>query len=176
LLASITAFNAKWGVAVKVRWIKTLDSLGLTEPDEGSFTKLPNGDDFETGRMPCPERGMAVTEYEEVWRQIPPIPGPKRAWILESTGDGRKTFLGRIGGGYVALDGKKGDSFGARSEVWDEKELRWKVKHAIGDVDDIPSLADLGTEGFDGETEWQMGITVVVMRREYLVRAFEILK
>ena len=53
----------------------------------------------------------------------------------------------------MALDGKKGDSFGARSEVWDEKELRWKVKHAIGDVDDIPSLADLGTEGFDGEIE-----------------------
>jgi hypothetical protein len=161
---------------VKVRFLKTLDSLGVTEPDEGSFTKLPNGDDFETGKMPCPERGMEVTEYEEVWRQIPHVAGPNRAWILESKGEGRKIFLGRIGGGYMAVGDKKGDSFAARREEWDESKRRWFVKYAIGDVDDVPSIAEVGTDGLEDEADWQMGNTVLVLGREYLVRAFEALK
>jgi hypothetical protein len=160
---------------VKVRFVKTLDSLGITEPDEGDFTKLPNGDDFETGKMPCPERGMQITEYEEVWRQITPVLGPNRAWILESAGEGRKIFLGRIGGGYMAMGDKKGDTFGARREEWDEGGRKWEVKYQIGDVGDIPSVANIGAEGFDGEVDWKMGNIVVVMGREYLVRAFEIL-
>lgn len=159
---------------MKVRWIKTLDSLGLTEPDEGSFTKLPNGDDFETGRMPCPERGMEVTEYEEVWRQISPVAGSKRAWILESIGEGRKVFHGRIGGGFMAIADKKEDMFGAIREEWNEGQGRWKVKYAIGPVDDIPSLAEHGAEGFEGEAEWQIGNAVIVAGRKYQVRAFEI--
>jgi len=163
-------------MAVQVRFLKTIDSLGLTAPDEGSFTKLPNGDDFETGRMPCPERGMEVTEYEELWRQIPPLVGPKRAWILESAGKGRKIFLGRIGGGFMAIGGDDGRGFGARREEWDEGEGRWKVRYTIGDVGDIPSVAGLGGEGFEGEAEWKMGNTVDVAGREYLVRAFEILE
>lgn len=163
-------------VAVQVRFLKTLDSLGLTSPDEGSFTTLPNGDDFETGRMPCPERGMEVTEYEEVWRQILPLPGSKRAWILESKGEGRKVFLGRIGGGYMAIGGDSGEGFGARREEWDERGRRWEVKYKIGDVGDIPSIVELGAEGFGGEAEWQMGNTVDVAGRDFLVRAFEALE
>jgi hypothetical protein len=119
---------------------------------------------------------MEVTEYEEVWREIPPISGPNRAWILESTSEGRNTFLGRISGGYMALGDKKVSSFGARSEEWDEREGRWKVNYAIGDVDNIPSIADLGANGFSGEAEWQVGNTVIVMGGKYLVRAFESLK
>ena len=161
---------------MKVRFDKTLDSLGLTEPDEGSFVKLPNGDDFETGKMACPERGMEITEYEEVWRQIPPVPGPKRAWILESAGEGRKLFMGRIGGGYMAIGDKNGDSFGARKEEWDKGTSKWVVKYSIGVVDDIPSVADLGTEGFAGEDAWKAGDTVCVSGRAYTVRAFETLK
>jgi hypothetical protein len=161
---------------VKVRFNKTLDSLNMTEPDEGDFTKLPNGDDFETGRMPCPERGMQVTEYEEIWRQIPPVPGPKRAWILESAGDGRKVLLGRIGGGYLAIGDKKGDSFGARREEWDDTKKKWEVKYKIGEVEDVPSVADTRAEGFEGEADWKMGDKVVVLGREYLVRAFELLE
>ena len=159
---------------MKVRFNKTLDSLNMTEPDEGEFTTLPNGDDFETGRMPCPEKGMQVTEYEEVWREIPPIPGPKRAWILESAGVGRKVLLGRIGGGYMAIGDKKRNTFGARREEWGEGTKSWEVKYKIGEVDDVPSIADLGAEGFDGEANWKMGTTVTVLGREYLVRAFEL--
>lgn len=158
---------------MKVRFDKTLDSLGLTEPDEGSFVKLPNGDDFETGKMACPERGMEITEYEEVWRQIPPVPGPKRAWILESAGEGRKLFMGRIGGGYMAIGDRKGGLFGARKEEWDERNKTWVVKYRIGAVEDIPSVAELGSEGFEGEIAWTPGDTVTLSGRAYLVRAFE---
>lgn len=70
------------------------------------FTTLPNGDDLETGSMPCANRANAVTEYEEVWRKLSPRPGPKLAWILQSV-EG-KTFLGRIGGGYMALSQEAG--------------------------------------------------------------------
>lgn len=161
---------------MKVRFNKTLDSLNMTEPDEGDFTKLPNGDDFETGKMPCPERGMQVTEYEEVWRQILPVPGPRRAWILESAGEGRKVFLGRIGGGYIAMGDKKGETFGARREEWDKVRKSWELKYKIGDVEDVPSVADLGAEGFEGEADWNMGDTVIVLGRGYLVRAFELLE
>jgi hypothetical protein len=169
-------FNANQMVStvVKVRFNKTLDSLNMTEPDEGDFTKLPNGDDFETGKMPCPERGMQVTEYEEVWRQILPVPGPRRAWILESAGEGRKVFLGRIGGGFIAIGDKKGATFGARREEWDKGRKSWEVKYKIGDVENVPSVADLGAEGFEGEADWKMGDTVNVLGRGYLVRAFEL--
>jgi hypothetical protein len=46
-------------------------------------------------------------EFEEVWRRLPPIIGAKHAWILQGV-DG-KTFLGKNGGGYMALyEGVKG--------------------------------------------------------------------
>ncbi|KFY70834.1 hypothetical protein V498_10185, partial [Pseudogymnoascus sp. VKM F-4517 (FW-2822)] len=69
---------------LKCRWIKAIDSLGPSDPDEGVFTPLPNGDDLETGSMPCAHKGDAVTEYEEVWRKLDPVAGPKRAWIVQS--------------------------------------------------------------------------------------------
>ncbi|KAF8854873.1 hypothetical protein BDZ45DRAFT_747027 [Acephala macrosclerotiorum] len=173
---------------LKVRWIKTLDSLGLTEePDEGDFATLPNGDSLETGSMPCPEKGMAVTAYEEVWRVLAPKPGPDTgtgsAWILESAdaeGD-TKTFLGRVGGSYMAMRGKTGEKwkdgeFGARSEGWDVKERRWKDKYVIGYIAGIPSPAELGTGLFDGEDAWKEGAKVTVLGQEYIVRAFEALE
>lgn len=172
---------------MKVRWIKTLDSLGLTEePDEGDFTTLPNGDSLETGAMPCPEKGMAVTEYEEVWRVLAPKLGPEvgqgSAWILESVGaEGlTKTFLGRIGGSYMAMRGKIGEAwkegeYGARSEEWDANDKIWKNKHVIGYIAGVPSPAELGTGLFDGEDNWKEGDTVEVLGHEYIVREFEVL-
>lgn len=148
----------------------------MSEPDIGDFTTLPNGDELETGKMPCPERGMEVTEYEEVWREIPPVSGSKRAWILESVGEGRKVFLGRIGGGYMALGDGKDEAFAARREEWDERGERWEVKYKIGEVNGVPSIANLGIEGFEGEADWKMGDMVTVLRSEYRVRAFELLE
>jgi hypothetical protein len=160
---------------VRCRWIKIIDSLGSSEPDEGTFTPLPNGDDLETGSMPCAEKGNAVMEYEEVWRKLAPRPGgPKRGWILQSV-EG-KTFLGRIGGGYIALSEEAGRRFGARSEEW-SVEGGWRVKYALGDVESVPSLADTGSnELLDGEGDWKIGETVVVFDKEYVVGALEDVK
>lgn len=129
--------------------------------------------------MPCPERNGEVTDYEEVWRVVPPIPDLRGAWILESTlvdvekGDGRKTFLGRIGGGYMALSEKKGTRFGVRSEIWNMYAKRWSTKYEIGDVKELPSLVGTKGEGFEGEEMWKEGDRVVVMGTEYIVRAID---
>ena len=155
---------------MKCRWIKTIDSLSPSEPDEGTFTPLPNGDDLETGSIPCAEKDNAVTDYEEVWRKLGPRPGPKHGWILQSAKG--KTFLGRIGGGYMALGEEEGHTFGARSEEWDP-EHGWRVKYAIGGVEDVPSFASAGSELLEGEAAWKVGETVVVSGKEYVVRAFE---
>jgi hypothetical protein len=168
-----------WGMAgerqilskdpLKCRWIKTIDSLGPSEPDEGTFTPLPNGDDLETGSMPCAEKENAVTDYEEVWRKLVPRSGPKRGWILQSV-EG-KTFLGRVGGGYLALSDEQGHKFGARSEEW-SPEKGWRVKYAIGDVEGVPSFAGAGSELL-GEAAWKIGETVVAFGKDFVVRAFE---
>jgi hypothetical protein len=122
--------------------------------------------------MPCAEKNNEVTEYEEVWRPLSPTTGPKRAWILQS-GDG-KIFLGRIGGSFMALsEGKAG--FGARKEEWDSSEGKWSVKYEIGDVEGVSSFAGVGSEEFDGEKDWKEGENVVVLGKEYVVRALEAL-
>jgi hypothetical protein len=162
-------------VVVRCRWIKIIDSFGSSEPDEGTFTPLANGDDLETGSMPCAGKGNAITEYEEVWRKLTPRPGGSRqAWILQSL-EG-KTFLGRIGGGYMALSEEAGRRFGARSEEWSVGG-GWSVKYALGDVEGVPSLVDTGTnELLDGEGCWKIGETVVIFGKEYVVGALEDVK
>lgn len=169
-----------WGMAgvrgilsqspLKCRWIKTIDSLGPSEPDEGEFTKLPNGDYLETGSMPYAEKDGAVTEYEEVFRELELLPGANRAWIIQSV-DG-KIFLGRVGGRYMALSGKEGTGFGARSEEWNEDE-GWKTKYAIGELGDVPSFAGIGGGQITGEEAWKVGEKVEVLGDEYIVRGFE---
>lgn len=90
---------------VKCRWIKVIDSLGPSGPDEGIFSPLPNGDDFETGSMPCAHKNNAVTDYEEVWRKLDLVPGPKRSWIIETIENSPHgvTCLGRVAGSFMAL-------------------------------------------------------------------------
>jgi Protein HRI1 len=151
---------------VQCRWIKIIDSLGSTEPDEGTFTPLPNGDDIETGSMPCAEKGNRVTDYEEVWRKLSPPPGTGHGWILQSLAG--MTFLGRIGGAYMALSEEEGRRFGARSEEWDV-ENGWRVKYAIGDVEEVPSFANIGSKLLDGEAAWRIGETVVVLGKKNML-------
>jgi hypothetical protein len=125
--------------------------------------------------MACPDRDGAVTPYEEVWRVLSPLAGPRWAWVLQSSEDGAeddggKTFLARIGGGYIALcEGKEG--FGARREEWDSKG-DWTVKYALGDVRRLPSMREVG-ELVDGEEGWKVGDVVRVGGRQFVVRAYE---
>lgn len=160
---------------VKCRWIKTIDSLGPSEPDEGIFTPLPNGDDLETGSMPCAEKGGVVTDYEEIWRKLEPMAGPdgtKIAWILQSV-EG-KTFLRRISGAYLALSQEEGHTFGARSEEWNAG-AGWCTKYAI-EAEGVPSFASFDNEHLEGEASWKLGETVEAFGTNYVVRALEVLE
>lgn len=105
----------------RVQFTHELDSHNSFDAvDCGTFSTLPNGDDLETGSMPRPDLpGAPITEYEEVWRELPFRPGPEGpqrglSWVLESkgpevssVGEGgvrvERTFLARIWGTYLAL-------------------------------------------------------------------------
>lgn len=157
--------------AVRCRWIHTIDSRGSSDPDEGDFEDLPNGDSLEKGSMPCPEKGGAVKAYEEVWRVVSPLAGSKRAWILQSVKDGGKTFIGRIGGTFMAMMQDDKGGFGARRDEWDGGEARWKTKYSIGL--DVPSVEDEANSDFNGEERWKEGEIVEVGGAQYTVRASE---
>ncbi|KFZ03795.1 hypothetical protein V501_09305 [Pseudogymnoascus sp. VKM F-4519 (FW-2642)] len=159
---------------VKCRWIKAIDSLGPSDPDEGIFSPLPNGDDLETGSMPCAHKNDAVTDYEEVWRKLDLVPGPKRAWIIQTVEDSSHggTFLGRVAGSFMALRQKDDLSFSVRSESLDEN-AQWNVIYAVGQVEGVPSFAGVGISEFEGEEEWKEGNIVSVLGTKYVVRAFE---
>jgi hypothetical protein len=165
-----------------------LDSLEHTQENNVRYTITPlkNGDIRERSSIPCPEKDMSVMEYEEVWRVLPPNPGPgeggKTAWIVESANaEGeRKTFLGRVGGAYMALSGKEREAwkdreFGVRKEVWNERENKWRAKH-FGDVSKVPSLSGVNTGSFEGEHTWREGEQVVILGQNYIVRAFRALE
>ncbi|KAJ6000496.1 hypothetical protein N7481_000905 [Penicillium waksmanii] len=164
---------------LQVSFTHELDSQNSFESaDCGTFVTLPNGDDLETGSMPRPDRpGAPVTEYEEIWRELPFREGPEGAkrgmsWVLESD-DGElsegettltKTFLGRIWGTYLALEqtqvhkrtknsdgnwvvSKSGADVSVRREEWSSG---WKDRYVVGvNGTKLPSMARTG--GFDGE-------------------------
>lgn len=181
-----------------------LDSHNAFESvDCGTFVTLPNGDDLETGSMPRPDLpGAPMTEYEEVWRELPFKEGPEGpergiSWILESDdrelgekeGDVTvmKTFLGRIWGTYLALQQeqvhtRRKDQAGGwtvsktGAEVSARREewsSGWSARYVVGPGGDtLPSMM----KGFEGESQgsWRVpGGKVMVQGRPYIVRAFE---
>ncbi|KAJ5666158.1 uncharacterized protein N7477_008606 [Penicillium maclennaniae] len=166
--------------------------------DPCPFVPLPNGDDLETGSMCRPDLpGHPVTDYEEVWRYLPTGQseeglGHNIAWILESDedelreGQGKitKTFLGRIGSRYLALQQVQthsrvhgswnvnimGGDLNARSEEWIGD--RWKEKHVlINGCNELPSMG----KDFDmhNQASWHVGRRVTFRGCQYTVRAFE---
>ncbi|KAG9244125.1 hypothetical protein BJ878DRAFT_480463 [Calycina marina] len=159
---------------LKCRWIHVIDSNGAPAvPDQGSFSKLPNGDDLEVGAMPCAEKNGEVTSYEEIWRVVKPSisPGQPLAWILQSSEDG-KVFIGRIGGTYMAMvQTERG--FGARREEWESESKKWKGKYAMGEVEGCASLVGGDGSELDGEEGWSVGCKVELKGTEYVVRAWE---
>lgn len=201
----------------KVLFTHELDSHGeFSSSDLGTFSRLPNGDDLETGSMPRPNLpGNPVTEYEEVWRELSPLKGPEflsdhdkqLAWILESVEEQEgnevgenhlvKTFLGKIGGTYVALqqgqahrletghDGKSkvtksGGSVVARREEWSEGESggsgKWIVKYVAGYENDALPALSMQLDGkfeWEGKGSWKEGDVVLVHGQKYIIRAFE---
>lgn len=155
--------------------------------------------------MPRPDLpGSPVTEYEEVWRELPfreGPEGPKRgiSWVLESD-DGNlgetegevmvtKTFLGRIWGTYLALQQvqthTRGRDSSGRWEISktgrevsarrEEWNSGWSERYAVGTPTGLPSMIE-GLNG-EGEGPWrQPGEKVRIDGKWYIVRAFEEIK
>ncbi|KAJ5183418.1 hypothetical protein N7492_001034 [Penicillium capsulatum] len=189
---------------LKVSFSHELDSHNSFEDaDCGTFVSLLNGDDLETGSMPRPDRpGAPVTEYEEIWRELPFREGPEGSgkgisWVLESD-DGdlgeaegevtvTKTFLSRIWGTYLALQqaqtqkretsssgGWKFSKSGSEvSARREEWNSGWQERYVIGDhARDLPSMVS-GLNGKDERSWGRPGSRVVVDGRWYVVRAYE---
>lgn len=191
-------------ISVRVSFTHELDSHNAFEStDCGTFVSLPNGDDLETGTMPRPDlAGTPLTEYEEVWRELPFREGPEGvgrgiSWVLESIDDSpedaegeivaSKTFLGRIWGTFLALRQTQtytqqrtpsGDWI-VRKTGGDVRARReewnegWSDVYVVGEVGDrLPSMVS----GLDGEGvgAWRVpGQKVEVNGQVYAVRAFE---
>jgi hypothetical protein len=185
---------------VRVLFTHAIDSHNAFEAvDCGTFTQLPNGDDFEIGSMPRWDvPGKPVREYEEVWRELafregPEGPGRGVSWVLEARGDkwgvsgqdgstATRVYIARIWGTYVALRQeqmhsvgdseavvKEGGEVSAIREEWDSG-TGWKMKYILGpDADKLPSMTTIDT----GDGDWSVGSEVIVNGQPYIVRAFE---
>ncbi|KAF3490567.1 uncharacterized protein GIQ15_00084 [Arthroderma uncinatum] len=147
-----------------------IDSLQLFDTaDIGTFKVLPNGDDFESGKMAHQDLpGAPVREYEEIWRKIE-LPettpeGQGYSWILESEEmlpplstlgqDERevrvaKTFLARVPGHYIAL---------GQAQWYKREQLdgAWTVTKVGGEVSGRRETWDAST-GQDAVVKYAVG-------------------
>lgn len=149
-----------------------IDSRGHTAPDLGIFTKLPNGDDLETGEMLCPEKGDAVTPYEEIWHEFPEPPKGSISWIIRNDShETGITFLGRVENAYLAFR-KTGDgAFTALREARDDKTGEWKIKYLIG-TGSLPSMNDVASCDPDSIAE-KSQITILAVEYRVCATAIE---
>ncbi|KAK5046054.1 hypothetical protein LTR84_008511 [Exophiala bonariae] len=169
---------------LKVKFTHPLDSHYVAgeeegEPDIGEFTKLPNGDDLETGVMTAPHLGGKIMPYEEIWRELDPgvgqagdgSDGKTSSWILESVDPSSDAEATRLSKSYYARGGKfflalrqvnitspPSISVSAIRQDWDADKSAWVTKYAIGNVD---GLFSLGT-GTDGAGDWKVGDEVKI--------------
>lgn len=169
---------------VKVKFTHPLDSHYVAgeeegEPDIGEFTKLPNGDDLETGVMAAPHMGGKVMPYEEIWRELDPGVGSTGcdsdhkdfSWILESVDQPGGAETSSLSKSYYAKGGKfflalrqvniaspPSVSVSAIRQDWDSGKSAWITKYRIGDVDGMFSISS----GVDGEGSWIVGDEVKV--------------
>lgn len=92
---------------------------------------------MEIGTTPCPHKGGAPTDYEEVWRDITSKSAPSEiSWILQSE-DGL-IFIGKVGGIFLAIQKFPSGSFAARRENRDVSSAGWEVSFESGDVSRLP--------------------------------------
>ncbi|KAH6987152.1 hypothetical protein EDB80DRAFT_731432 [Ilyonectria destructans] len=152
------------------RWTHIIDSLGFTDPDEASFTKLPNGDELEVGETKCPHKNDAMTAYEEVWRDVTAHEKPEEpSWILRSS-EGN-TFIGRVGIIYQA-NSLDANGFSARREDFVKDAGEWDISFAAGNAVSIPRVADVLKE-LSLKPKWSIGEKVTVSGHEFSVIAIE---
>ncbi|KAJ4555893.1 hypothetical protein HRR77_001808 [Exophiala dermatitidis] len=165
------------------KWTHWIDSRGSTEPDIGCFQPGSLAtDSIETGSMVNPETGL-LTPYEETWRSLVPVGRENfpKAWILRSE-DG-KTFLGKIGGNFIGLQGGEGPGsslgFCATRESWDKTRNSWATLYQTGEWSSLESLPCMSSyfHGVKGRLEWEGtckdGDTAEAFGKTYIVCAIE---
>ena len=160
------------------------------EADVGDFSKLPNGDDLETGEMAAPHLGGRIMPYEEVWRELKgsaanepadPLSGGAEGWVLEAADEEVvKSFYARVGGFFLAVRRKTmggSDRSGQRYEYsavreeFDETTGKWNAKYAVGEVEGLLTMSQTAKES-EGPTRWNVGETVNIgARHRCIVRA-----
>ncbi|KAK7416657.1 hypothetical protein QQZ08_011923 [Neonectria magnoliae] len=152
------------------RWTHIIDSLGFTDPDEASFTKLPNGDELEVGETKCPHKNDAMTPYEEVWRDVTAHDKPEEpSWILRSS-EGN-TFIGRVGNIYQA-NTKGGNGFAARREDFVQGTGEWDISFDSGNSGAIPRVCAVLKE-LKQKPVWSVGEKVAIEGQEFSIIALE---
>ncbi|KAH6871644.1 hypothetical protein B0T10DRAFT_611192 [Thelonectria olida] len=152
------------------RWTHIIDSLGFTDPDEASFTKLPNGDELEVGETKCPHKNDAMTAYEEVWRDVTTHENPDEpSWILRSR-EGN-TFIGRVGN-ICQANSKGTHGFSARREDFSKESAEWETSFEEGNTTSIPHVVDVLKE-WKTKTTWSVGQSIIVQGTEFSIIALE---
>ncbi|KIW02723.1 uncharacterized protein PV09_06157 [Verruconis gallopava] len=150
-------------------------------PDVGEFSKLPNGDDLETGQMPNPAAGGKMMAYEEVWRELNWKVSPENTdmnWILEAldnhddNDDLRcKTFYAKVGRYYLAAQKKERNhdaQFAAIRQDFQPETREWKVIYQIGDTS---RLARYSAEDEEITNAWSLADQVQYGGESCVVRA-----
>jgi len=112
-----------------------------------------------------------MTDYEEVWRELPVPPGAQIAWILQSVDRKETTFLGRVSGYFLAFQQAEGGPFSARREDLNGGD-KWSLKYSIGDAT-MPSAEDCLEAAKGRETKWSTGHVIDIAGDQYRVLAIE---
>jgi hypothetical protein len=119
--------------------------------------------------MAAPHKGGRVMPYEEIWRELEDDHSSE-AWILESTDETRKTFYGRAGRYFLAMQrhlqpGTEDYEYSAIRE--DLQDSRWQRRYAVGDISAI-----LPANAISAVEDWQVGKEVRLGNGErYILRA-----
>lgn len=162
--------------------------------DEGTFTKLPNGDDLEIGEMPAPHLGGKVAAYREVWRELNAFDNDIKneddrvCWMLESVEapeekqerkEKKRTFYCRVGRFFLALrraetrvsdvDPKAVEvEFSGIRQEFEGRE--WVTKYSVGtEADDMlhMSTSKFVLENVKGEdSAWKVDDQVVIINKK----------
>jgi hypothetical protein len=120
--------------------------------------------------MPAPHLGGKVSPYKEVWREHTVPASGTSSWILQSSN--KKTFLGKIGGYYVALGEREVGGFAALREELDGDTKSWSAKYKLGPHNTLPSL-QTNQKLLDNEGSWKLGDEVDANGEKFRVLAIE---
>lgn len=120
--------------------------------------------------MPAPHLDGKVSSYEEVWREHTVPASGTTSWILQSSDN--KTFLGKIGGYYLALGEREVGGFSVLREDLGAENGRWRAKYKVGSPETLPSIRS-NHHLLENEGGWKIGDVVETDNGTFTVLATE---